>query len=181
MASFFLSRIDVLVDKKLDQLVQAGGPQAPRARGLRGQVALACAKLAYPIYREIVSGERFRKLAASGALPQRLLWASTGTKDPSYSDVKYIEPLIGPDTINTMPLETLTRYRDHGRPAARLEQEVPSARRVLDELREVGIDLAAVTQELEAEGVQKFNQPFDKLLQTLAQKGEALHAGAGRA
>ena len=101
---------------------------------------------------------------------QRLLWASTGTKNPDYSDVKYVEALIGPDTVNTVPLETLDAYRDHGEPKARLEQDVKKARRVLERLPELGISIDNVTGQLEDEGVEKFNKPFDKLLATLAQK-----------
>jgi transaldolase len=109
-------------------------------------------------------------MAAEGARVQRLLWASTGTKNPDYSDVKYIEPLIGPDTINTAPLETLDAYRDHGEPKARLEQDVTEAYWVLRRLPELGIIIDSVTRQLEDEGVEKFNRPFDKLMETLAQR-----------
>ena len=124
--------------------------------------------MAYRIYKEIYGSERFKKLAAKGARSQRLLWASTGTKNPQYSDVKYVESLIGPDTVNTVPLETLDAYRDHGNPQARLEQNVQQADWVLQRLPDLGINIDKVTQQLEDEGVQKFNQPFDKLMQTLA-------------
>jgi transaldolase len=170
VASFFLSRIDVLVDPLLDDRIRAGGPLAELAAVLRGEAAIASAKLAYQMYREIFSGERFRKLAQWGARSQRVLWASTSTKSPAYSDVKYVEALIGPETVNTMPLETVTAYRDHGDPALRLEEEVEKARRVLAQLADAGIDLAAVTQQLEDEGVEKFIKPFDKLLQRLQEK-----------
>jgi transaldolase len=137
---------------------------------LRGEAAIASAKVAYGIWKEIYAGRRFQRLAAMGALPQRLLWASTSTKDPAYSDVKYVEALIGPDTVNTVPLETLNAYRDHGKPALRLEEGIDEARLCLARLAEAGIDLAAVTQKLEDEGVEKFVKPFDKLLETLEKK-----------
>ena len=126
--------------------------------------------MAYQIYKEIFGSDRFRKLAAQGARVQRLLWASTSTKNPEYSDVKYVEALIGPDTVNTAPLETLDAYRDHGKPKARLEQDVEEARWVLEQLPDFGISIDKVTQQLEDEGVDKFNKPFDKLMATLAQR-----------
>ena len=128
VASFFVSRIDTLVDPLLDKLLSQGGEEAELAKKLRGQVAIASAKIAYQIYKEIFAGDRFRKLAAQGARVQRLLWASTGTKNPDYPDVKYVEALIGPDTVNTAPVETLDAYRDHGEPKARLEQDVKETR-----------------------------------------------------
>jgi transaldolase len=170
VASFFLSRIDVLVDPMLEKLMQAGGSQAEIAQSLHGQVAIASAKLAYQIYKGIFSSDAFCHLEARGARSQRVLWASTGTKNPAYSDVNYVEPLIGPETVNTMPLETLRAYRNHGQPAARLEEGVAEARRVLDRLPELGIDLDAVTQQLEREGVEKFNVPYDRLTATLEKK-----------
>jgi transaldolase len=170
VASFFVSRIDALVDPMLEKLAAQGGEKAELAKKVRGQVAIANAKMAYQIYKEIFGHDRFKRLAGNGAGVQRLLWASTGTKNPDYSDVKYIEGLIGPDTINTVTLETLNAYRDHGDPKARLEQDDKEARWVLERLPELGISIDNVTQQLEDEGVQKFNQPFDKLIETLAQK-----------
>jgi transaldolase len=170
VASFFVSRIDALVDPLLDKLLAQGGKEAELAKRVRGQVAIASAKMAYQIYKEIFGSSWFRKLAAQGARAQRLLWASTGTKNPDYSDVKYVEALIGPDTVNTAPLETLDAYRDHGEPKARLEQDVQEARRVLERLPELGISIDTVTQQLKDEGVEKFNKPFDKLMETLAQR-----------
>jgi transaldolase len=170
VASFFVSRIDALVDPLLDKRIAQGGKGVDLAKKARGQVAIASAKLAYQIYKEIFASERFRKLAAHGARVQRLLWASTSTKNPDYSDVKYIEALIGPDTVNTAPPETLDAYRDHGAPQARLEQDLEEARRVLDRLPELGIRIDDVTRQLEDEGVAKFNTPFDKLMETLAQR-----------
>jgi len=170
VASFFVSRIDALVDPLLEKLAAQGGKQADLAKKTRGQVAIASAKMAYQIYKEIFGSDRFKKLAAQGARVQRLLWASTGTKNPDYSDVKYIEALIGPDTVNTAPIKTLDAYRDHGEPKARLEQDVSQARWVLERLPELGIGIDNITRQLEDEGVEKFNQPFDKLMETLAQR-----------
>ena len=170
VASFFVSRIDALVDPLIEELIAQGGKEKDLARKARGQVAIASAKMAYQIYKEVFGGERFRKLAAQGARVQRLLWASTSAKNPDYSDVKYIEALIGPDTVDTIPMETLDAYRDHGKPKARLEQDVEEARSVLGRLHELGIDIDNVTRQLEDEGVEKFNQPFDKLMATLAQR-----------
>ena len=137
------------------------------AKGLQGRVAIASAKAAYLAWKEIFEGERFQRLEGKGARPQRLLWASTGTKNPAYSDVKYVEALIGPDTVNTVPPETLRAYRDHGDPKVRLHDGAVEARRALKQLVEVGIDLDQVTQRLEDEGVEKFMQPFDHLLKTI--------------
>ena len=170
VASFFVSRIDALVDPLLEKLSTKGGKEADLAKKVHGQVAIASAKMAYQIYKEIFGSDRFRKLAAQGVRAQRLLWASTSTKNPDYSDVKYVEALIGPDTVNTAPMETLDAYRDHGEPKVRLEQDVNEARSVLERLPELGISIDKVTQQLEDEGVEKFNQPFDKLMETLAQR-----------
>jgi len=170
VASFFVSRIDALVDPLLEKVSAQGGKQADLAKRLRGQVAIASAKMAYQIYKEMFGSDRFKKLAAQGARVQRLLWASTSTKNPDYSDVKYVEALIGPDTVNTAPLETLDAYRDHGEPKARLEQDVKQARWVLERLPELGISIDNVTRQLEDEGVEKFNQSFDKLMETLTQR-----------
>jgi transaldolase len=180
VASFFLSRIDVLIDPVLEKLMQAGGPKSQIAQTLHGQVAIASAKIAYQIYKGVVAGERFRTLANRGARPQRLLWASTSTKNPAYRDVMYVEALIGLDTVNTLPLETIHAYRDHGQPAARLEERVDDARRVLARLPEVGIDLQAVTTQLEREGVEKFNAALDHLGATLDQAVSAAFRGEAR-
>jgi transaldolase/glucose-6-phosphate isomerase len=173
VASFFLSRIDVLVDPQLAALAEAGGREAGLARSLHGEVAIACARLAYRIYKDVFGGKRFTSLAARGARPQRVLWASTSTKNPDYSDVKYVEPLIGPETVNTMPLKTIDAFRDHGRPAARLEDDVEKAEAVLARLPEVGLDIDEVSRELEKEGVEKFNRPYDTLLATLTERSLA--------
>jgi transaldolase len=167
VASFFLSRIDTLVDPNLEKLVAAGGSKGELAKQALGQVAIASAKLAYQSYQEIFRSERFRRLAEKGAKTQRLLWASTGTKNPAYSDVKYIEALIGPETVNTVPVETIDAYRDHGDPQSRLESGLGEAQQVMRSLPELGINLDKVTQELEDDGVAKFNKPFDQLIAAL--------------
>ncbi len=171
VASFFLSRIDVLVDPMLEKMVNGGqAAKASLARPLQGQIAIASAKIAYQIYLQAVESERFRKLAALGAGRQRLLWASTSTKNPAYSDVKYVEALIGPETINTLPVETLDAYRQHGQPAARLQDEVDQAYLQMQSLPSLGIDIDAVTRQLEVEGVEKFNRSYDQLLERLREK-----------
>jgi transaldolase len=177
VASFFLSRIDVLVDPLLERIMAASGPKSELATKLLGQIAIASAKVARQIYQEIFMSERFRKLAGSGARAQRLLWASTSTKNPAYPDLKYVEPLIGLDTINTMPLETLEAYRDHGQPALTLGEGLAEAQATLRQLAELDIDLRQVTQQLEDEGIAKFNKAFDLLMDTL---NRARHAALNR-
>jgi len=173
VASFFLSRIDVLLDPILEEKSQAGGPPAELAGRLQGQAAIASAKVAYQIYGEIFENDRFKRLADQGAKPQKLLWASTSTKNPEYTDTKYIEPLIGPETINTLPIETLVAYRDHGDPKRSLALHVPEAYQTLSDLSRTGIDLDAVTQQLEEEGVKKFVTAFDRLIALLEEKQKA--------
>jgi transaldolase len=180
VASFFLSRIDALLDPRFDELARSGSVHADETRALRGTVAIASAKLAYSIYQDAFGAPgswstRFAPLAARGAEPQRLLWASTGTKDPTYPDTKYVEPLVGPDTINTLPLDTLNAYRDHGAPAETITADVDAARETIAALPALGIDLQAVTDELERDGVTKFITPFRGLLGAL---GTALEKGA---
>jgi len=170
VASFFVSRIDAQVDPLLESFFPQGGKGLPLSQELHGQVAVASARLAYQIYRELFGSTRFKPLAEAGARTQRLLWASTGTKNPDYSDVKYMEALIGPETINTAPLETLDAYRDHGQPEVRLDQDLEQAGRVMGQLLELGIDIDDVTTQLETAGVDKFIQPFDQLMQALAHK-----------
>ncbi len=167
VASFFLSRIDTSVDRELDSV----GHTLPghKAERLRGQAAIASARLAYQTWRQAMREPRWQTLAAQGARPQRLLWASTGTKDPAYSDVKYVEALIGPDTINTLPPQTLAAYRQHGDPALRLETGLESAQALPRALAELGIDLEHAASQLEAEGVLKFIEAYDGLLATLGQ------------
>lgn len=168
VASFFLSRIDVAIDPLLDAIAaDAADAEAERARALRGQSAIASAKRAYVIYAERFSGERFAALAAHGARPQRLLWASTGVKDPAYAATHYIEPLIGPATITTLPSATLDAYRASGDPAPRLTDAVEQAARALRDLTELGVDIDDVTRRLEREGVEKFVAPYRSLLDTI--------------
>jgi len=165
VASFFLSRIDVLVDPILEE---------KNLKELMGEVAIASAKKAYEIYKEIFSGERWEKLAAKGARPQRLLWASTSSKNPAYKDTKYVEALIGPDTVDTIPMETLEAYRDHGDPESRLEIDLEGASAVLAQLQHEGIELDRLTQQLEDEGIEKFNAPYEKLLNAIEQQKQAV-------
>jgi transaldolase / glucose-6-phosphate isomerase len=172
VASFFLSRIDLLVDPLLEKAMKEGGKTSEIAGCLHGEAAIASAKIAYQIYKEMFSSKRFWDLAGKGARTQRVLWASTSTKNPAYSDIKYVEALIGRETVNTLPMETLNAYRDHGDPALRLEEGVEEAREVLRLLPEVGVDLKAITDQLEEEGIEKFSKPFDRLLNALEEKRE---------
>lgn len=167
VASFFLSRIDVLIDPQLEKTARQDSPNKALAQKCLGQVAIASARQAYGIYKQIFHGERFREMGDRGGRPQRVLWASTSTKNPGYSDVKYVEALIGPETVNTLPQETLDAYRDHGRPEPRLEKSPQEARDILQHLAELDIDIDAVTQQLVDEGVEKFNKPYDSLMDTL--------------
>jgi transaldolase len=160
VASLFLSRVDTLVDKKLEAL---GGD----ALGLRGRAGVALAKLAYEEYRNVFGGPLFAPLAAKGARRQYLLWASTGTKNPAYSDVMYVEPLIGPETINTMPDATLNAFRDHGRAASTLMQDLDQAREVFASLGRLGILMGEVGDELQADGVKLFQKSFDDLMELM--------------
>ena len=175
VASFFLSRIDVLIDPVLEKKMKLNNPEAAIAAHLHGEIAIASAKVAYEIYRTIFDSDRFARLATKGARTQRLLWASTSTKNPAYQDTKYVEALIGPDTINTVPVETLQAYRDHGRPEQSLDQEVHIAYHSLNKLASIGIDLNRVTQQLEREGVEKFIVAYDQLMASLQGKASAVH------
>jgi len=168
VASFFVSRIDTMVDPLLEEIIAQEGDELNLAALLHGQVAIASAKAAYQIYQGIFGSDRFKELTNQGACVQRLLWASTGNKNPDYSDVKYVEALIGADTVNTIPVETLDAYRDHGEPKARLEQDAEESDWVLQRLPGLGINIDQVTQQLEEEGVEKFNRPFDELMESLA-------------
>jgi transaldolase len=170
VASFFLSRIDVLVDPMLERTMDRDGRRGKLAAEMHGQVAVASAKAAYQIYQEFFENGPFHSSAERGARVQRLLWASTSTKNPDYSDVKYVDALIGPRTVNTVPMETLDAYRDHGDPAPRLTREVAQAREVLETLEQVGIDIDAVTQQLEDEGVDKFAASYDQVIEALGKK-----------
>jgi transaldolase len=169
VASFFVSRVDTEADKRLDAL---GGHDH-----LKGRLAIANAKLAYQRYKEIFSGARWERLAARGASSQRCLWASTSTKNPEYRDVMYVEELIGPETVNTMPRETIEAFQDHGEVRVTLEEGLDAARQLFEELARAGIDYDDVTRVLEDEGVQKFADSFDELLQGIAAKrGELVSA-----
>jgi transaldolase len=175
VASFFLSRIDVLLDPLFEKKANEGVPTAGLAGQLHGQIAIASAKAAYGLYRDLFYSPRFNRLARLGARTQRLLWASTSTKNPAYSDVKYVEPLVGVDTINTLPIETINAYREHGKPSLQLDQAMVDARRGLKDLGKLGINLDASTQQLEDEGVDKFNKALDQLMAVINQKrAEAL-------
>jgi transaldolase len=166
VASFFVSRIDTEADRRLDEL---GGHDQ-----LKGKLAIANAKLAYAHYREAFSGARWEYVASKGATPQRVLWASTSTKNPAYKDTMYVEELIGPDTVNTMPEETIMAYQDHGEPQPRLEGSLNEAQRVLSELAQAGVDYDDLTDTLEREGVEKFADSFSELMQALGAKREEL-------
>ncbi len=176
VASFFVSRIDTLVDGMLDGRVKAASNDADRAplNALKGKVAIANAKLAYEMYKEIFSGPRWEALAKRGAQTQRLLWASTSTKNPAYRDVMYVEELIGADTVDTIPPATLDAFRDHGKPRASLEEGVAEAAKTMKDLAAAGISMKQVTDELTADGVKQFADAFDKLLAVVSE-----HAGKG--
>jgi transaldolase / glucose-6-phosphate isomerase len=180
VASFFVSRIDSAVDKQLDErIARANDPsEKERLAALKGRVAVANAKLAYQQYKRLFSGARWDRLAAKGAKPQRLLWASTGTKNKDYSDVLYVEELIGPNTVNTVPPATLDAFRDHGKPRDSLEENVEAAKNVLAELEKSGISLDAITTELVKDGVKLFADAADKLYGAVANKRAAV-LGAG--
>ena len=170
VASFFVSRVDTNVDGRLENL---GGTAAD---GLLGRVAIANSKLTYARYQELFEGASFQPLRDSGAAPQRVLWASTSTKNPTYRDVVYVEELIGPDTVNTIPPETLEAFRHHGEVRATLLEDWSGASRQIGELASLGIDLQTVTEELQREGLEKFAMPYDSLLDTLRSKRDSLLA-----
>jgi transaldolase/transaldolase/glucose-6-phosphate isomerase len=173
VASFFLSRIDVMVDPMLDAIAAAGGEQAAQAISLRGQAAVASAGFAYKRYLEVSAQERWQKLAAAGARPQRLLWASTGTKDPAYSAIKYVESLIAVDTVNTLPVQTLDAYRTQGAPALRIDSAIAAAPAIMKGLAGLDIDMHSVAEQLEREGIDKFVKPYQSLLDTLGRVRES--------
>ncbi len=178
VASFFVSRIDTKTDNRIAERLQTEpGEKTATLAALRGKVAVANARLAYQQYKQIFSGPRWEKLAQRGARPQRLLWASTGTKNKAYSDVLYVDTLIGDNTINTMPLETLEAFRDHGKPQRTLENDLDEARRILATLEKSGISLERITDELVEEGVKLFADAADRLYAALAEKRAKLFAG----
>jgi len=175
VASFFVSRIDTLTDSLLEARIAAAGEESEKRRlsALRGQAAIANAKLAYRDYLEMLETPRWTRLSAMGARPQRLLWASTSTKNPSYRDVLYVEELIGADTVNTLPPATLEAFRDHGRVRASLTEDAEGARGALAALEAAGISLKAVTDQLLDEGVRQFADAFDKLLAAIGARSRS--------
>ena len=176
VASFFVSRIDTLADAWVDEAIHRCGSAARDGEllALKGQAAVANAKLAYQSFLSIFQAPQFCAVARSGARVQRPLWASTSTKNPSYSDVLYVDALIGPDTVNTLPFETIAAFRDHGTPRPTLEKGITDARRTIERLEAAGISLKAVTDQVLHEGVQKFAEPFEKLLVAIERKRRVL-------
>ncbi len=194
VASFFISRIDSMIDSQLNELIKKETDPARKAKlqGLLGKVAIANGKLTYQAYERIFSSPRWKVLAAKGAQTQRVLWASTSTKNPSYRDVMYVEELIGPDTVNTLPPATLESFRDHGKPRQSLTENVEGAQKTMEDLASVGISMKDVTAKLTIDGVKQFSDAFDKLLETveknthrsapqLAKQNAALPADLGEA
>ncbi len=173
VASFFVSRIDTMIDKEIDRRVGEGDAEADALMAVRGKVAIANAKMAYQWYLDFLKTDRWQALAAKGAQPQRLLWASTGVKDPAYPDTLYIDTLIGADTVNTMPPKTMDAFRDHGTAAVTLTEQIDEARHVLAEADRLGLDLDGVTGTLVQEGVASFVKAFDDLLGSIAAKQPA--------
>jgi transaldolase len=165
VASFFVSRIDSEADKRLEEL---------GADDLKGELAIANAKIAYQIYKEVFGGSRWRSLEESGANSQRLLWASTSTKNPDYPDTIYVDNLVGPETVNTMPKKTIEAVMDHAEIQPTLEEGVEEAKELLRRLREAGLDYEDVTDTLEQEGIHKFADPFNELLDEIKSKGKQL-------
>ncbi len=179
VASFFVSRVDTEVDRRLETLAQHTDDERRRAELLaaRGSAAVAQAQQAYQLFRRRFHGPRWEALAAKGAHVQRPLWASTSTKNPAYSDLAYVESLIGPDTVNTMPEQTIAALEDHGTLARTVDADPPAARQRLDRLEALGVDMADVARTLEEEGVAAFAKSFDELLQSLTDKANRLGAG----
>lgn len=176
VASFFVSRIDARIDEAIDARVAAGDAETEALKSLRGTIAIANAKLAYQHYLGLIASERWKALAAKGARPQRLLWASTGTKDEALSDVLYIDSLIGLDTISTIPPGTMDAFRDHGTIAATLTQDVDGARHTLAEAERLGLDLPGVTASLVEDGIRQFREAYDRLLGAIADRRATLPA-----
>jgi len=179
VASFFVSRVDSKVDQSLQEIVRSEGQNAEKANKLFGKAAIANAKLAYAKFMEVFQSERFLRLREKGARIQRPLWASTSTKNPAYPDVMYVEELVGPDTVNTVPPQTLDAFRDHGRPRVTITEGLDDARQALQNLEEVGISMEQVTHELEIEGVKAFADAFSTLLKTVEERRKAAQAELG--
>jgi transaldolase len=176
VASFFISRVDTEVDRRIEAAAQSA-PDGDRLRGLRGQAAVAQARLAYKLFVERFSGARWEALAARGARLQRPLWASTSTKNPAYPDLGYVDTLIGPHTVNTMPDATVADFLDHGTVARTVDTGEEAATNLIDELAAAGIDMEDVAQVLESEGVASFAKSFDELMQSLSDKATTLAGG----
>lgn len=177
VASFFLSRIDVLVDQLLSHRFISDQSVKKQAQSLLGKIAIANAKMAYQSFKKIFQGSRWKALQEKGAMFQRPLWASTSTKNPDYSDVMYVEPLIGQHTVNTMPDETIKSFGDHGKVVAdTIEKDLEKARSELENLQKLEIDLDFVTSQLVNEGIQKFIDPYDALLKSIEEKAHAVKA-----
>ena len=174
VASFFVSRVDTLVDKMLDEKIASDPGNAAKYEALKGKIAVANAKLAYAKYQEIFGGDRFAKLKAAGARPQRPLWASTGTKNPAYSDTLYVDTLVGPDTVNTMPEKTIAAFLDHGSTERAVDKDVDQSRQLMADLAAAGIDIDAVTHQLEEEGIASFVKSFESLLDGVEAKRSQL-------
>ena len=170
VASFFVSRVDTNVDDRLEKLAQTHPDQSETIRGLMGKIAVANAKLAYRQFQQVFSGSRWERLAAAGAQLQRPLWASTSTKNPDYPDLLYVDTLIGPHTVNTMPLNTLEAFLDHGTVIHSIGEQVEEAEQAILQLPKLGISMTDVTNELEHEGVKKFADSYDDLLATIAKR-----------
>ncbi len=176
VASFFVSRVDTNADKKIDAKAKDARSDAERvqAKRLRGKLGIANARIAYEAFEEVFGGPRFAALRKKGVAVQRPLWASTSTKDPAYPDLYYVEALIAPDSVNTVPPETFEAYRDHGDPKVRIHDDLPGAHAVFDGLRDLGIDQARIFEELEEEGVRKFSASYDELQKALEEKEKAV-------
>jgi transaldolase len=179
VASFFVSRVDTNVDEKLDAIARDEARAARdrrQARNLRGNVAIANAKIAYQSFQEVFAGPRFARLKEKGVRYQRPLWASTSTKDPAYPDLYYVEALVAPDSVNTMPPETFEAYRDHGDPRIRIHDELRAAYSVFGGLAEMGIEEEEITSELEAQGAEKFFDSYDRIRKAVERKRQVIHA-----
>ncbi len=175
VASFFVSRVDTKVDAALDTIAEDQPALASKAKALKGKIAVDNAKLAYAEFEETIAGERWRKLVDAGARLQRPLWASTSTKNPEYSELLYVDSLIGPHTVNTMPPKTLSIFRESGVVERTIDADLDEAKKDMQELSELGVSLSKVTDELEAEGVQKFADSYEELLTAIDQKVSALN------
>jgi transaldolase len=182
VASFFVSRVDTAADKLIEDRIKqgSGGGEKSKLQSLLGRTAIANAKLAYQRYKEVFHGGRFAALKAGGAQVQRPLWASTSTKNPANKDVYYVEALIGPETVDTMPPATLEAFRDHGVARVTIEDDLDQARSVIAGLEEVGISLDEVTQQVLDEGIQKFIEPFEKLLAATESRRKEIISGGGK-